>query len=81
MIVHDLDVMGGEPTIRGTRVSVSCIVIAFERYGSIEGVNRSYPTLPPGAAEAALDYYANHRDEIEAYIADDVTVASGRAEG
>ena len=38
-------VLGGSPCIEGTRVPVYMILDAIEYYGSLEGVQKSYPHL------------------------------------
>lgn len=68
-IVKVPEIVGGEPIVAGTRVPVRSIVILLEAYGEPCDVYRALPTLPPGGVEAAMAYYATHRDEIERYIA------------
>lgn len=68
VIVRNPRVQGGEPVVRGTRVPVRSIVIAFERYGGdIAHVGRSF-TLEPEQVRAALAYYETHKAEIDEII-------------
>lgn len=69
-IVSRPDVLNGEPTVAGTRISVRTIVLARYMFGSAEGVQEQLPTLRVPDIEATLDYYRHHRDEINAYIAE-----------
>jgi uncharacterized protein (DUF433 family) len=67
-IVKDPRIVGGEPTIAGTRVPVRSIVLLFEADGDYESVCESLPTITREDVEAALTYYRDHRDEIERYF-------------
>jgi uncharacterized protein (DUF433 family) len=69
-IVRDPKVLGGEPTIQGTRVPVRIVVLAWRLAPDLTRICRSYPRLIPAAVQAALDYYAAHRAEIDRYIAE-----------
>lgn len=69
-IVSRPDVLFGEPTVAGTRISVRTIVLARYMFGSTECVQEQLPTLTVPDIEAALDYYQSHRDEINTYIAE-----------
>jgi len=66
--VRDPKVLGGEPTVRGTRVSVRTIVVAWRGWGEMERVLREYPQLECADVEEALEYYKAHRPEIDRYI-------------
>lgn len=68
-IVSRPDVLLGEPTVAGTRISVRTIVIAHYAFGGVKQVQEQLPTLTIPDIEAALRYYREHRDEINAYIA------------
>lgn len=67
-IVHDRDVLGGEPTIEGTRTSVRAIIEYLRLYGSKEQVLKALPHLTVDQLEAAIAYYEIHPEEIEAHI-------------
>ncbi len=69
-IVRNPRILFGEPTVEGTRISVRTIVLARYMFGSAERVQEQLPTLRIPDIEAALDYYQDHRDEINAYIAE-----------
>ncbi len=71
-IVSWPDVLFGEPTVAGTRISVRTIVIANYAFGGVEQVQEQLPTLSIPDIEEALRYYRAHRDEINAYIAANV---------
>ena len=71
-IVRNLRILSGEPTVDGTRISVRTIVLARYGFGSVEEVQRQLPTLTIPDIEAALQYYREHRDEINKHIAENV---------
>jgi uncharacterized protein (DUF433 family) len=67
-IVHDAEICGGEPRIRGTRITVRAIVESIRLYHAEEPVLRAFPDLTATALNAALVYYIEHPVEIEQYI-------------
>jgi uncharacterized protein (DUF433 family) len=69
-IVRNPDILAGEPTIRGTRIAVRNIVEAARYTPNIEDLWADYPTATREAIAEALSFYVHHRDEIDAYIAD-----------
>ena len=62
------DIHGGEPTITGTRVPVRTVVLSLPDYGGDPRRLAEDFGLEVAAVEAALAYYAAHRDEIERII-------------
>ena len=74
-IVSDEQVLGGEPTVAGTRVPVRSLVIACGRYaGDVDQIARAY-RLDAEAVRGALTYYQAHREEIDALIRDNELAA------
>jgi uncharacterized protein (DUF433 family) len=67
-IVRNPGILGGEPIVRGTRISVRSVVIASREYGAPEGVLYAYPQLTPVDVRDALTYYESHKQEIDRYI-------------
>jgi uncharacterized protein (DUF433 family) len=68
LIVCNPRVQGGEPVIRGTRVPVRSIVIASEEYaGDLARVGGAF-SVDIAAVRAALEYYEQHRAEIDRII-------------
>lgn len=64
-VVTDPTVCGGDPTLEGTRIRVSDIVIGFEHRGlSAEEIVDQFDTLHIQDVYAALTYYHEHPDEI-----------------
>lgn len=79
-IVRDQHVLDGEPTVAGTRIPVRSIVIGMDRYGGdLERVGRAY-RLDVEAVREAVTYYRHHRDEIDALIRDNETIAESAEE-
>jgi uncharacterized protein (DUF433 family) len=72
-IVSTPDTCGGKPRVDGHRITVKHIVLAHQRGGmSPDEIVSAYPTLTLGAVHAALAYYFDHRESIDADIrADD----------
>lgn len=67
-------VVGGEPVIQGTRISVSTIA-AYHRDGyDIQALYEAFPHLSPGTVEEALAYYEVNREEIDRYAAENEQV-------
>jgi uncharacterized protein (DUF433 family) len=62
---------GGRPCIDGTRVRVVNIVFLEKRGYQPEQMLEKYPDLNLAQVHAALAYYYDHPEEIEAYIAED----------
>ncbi len=60
-------VCGGQPVIRGTRISVLSVVNYMEIYGDTKRVLEALPHLETDDIEAAMDYHRSHTDEIERY--------------
>ncbi len=58
----------GEPTIRGTAITVRTIVENFRVNSSIEDTLDVYPFLSRAQVYDALAYYYDHIEEIEDYI-------------
>ncbi len=67
-IVRTPGVVGGKPHITGHRISVQDVAIWHNHMGlSADEIATKYD-LSPDDVQAALTYYADHRDEIEESI-------------
>jgi uncharacterized protein (DUF433 family) len=62
------DVLGGKPTIKGTRLAVWQIVERIKLGDSPDDLLNAYSHLPAAAIYDAISYYYDHREEIEAQI-------------
>jgi uncharacterized protein (DUF433 family) len=67
-IVRDKEICGGEPRIRGTRITVRAIVELIRLYHAKEPLLQAFPDLVSEDLDAALVYYVEHPAEIEGYI-------------
>jgi uncharacterized protein (DUF433 family) len=67
-IVRHPGILGGEPVVRGTRISVRSVVLASQEFGAPEGALQAYPQLTVSAVQDALSYYEAHKPEIDGYI-------------
>ena len=67
-VVKTPDVLGGDPRIAGTRIGVHHIVTAMWYQGTSAEtlVSDIYPQISEEDVFAALDYYHDNHDEIEA---------------
>jgi uncharacterized protein (DUF433 family) len=67
-IVRDLNMHRGEPTIRGTAITVRTIVERTRLGDTPEEIVAAYPGLTLARVHAALGYYYDHPGEIDGYI-------------
>jgi uncharacterized protein (DUF433 family) len=68
-IVSTPGTCGGRPRIDGHRITVEDVAVWHERMGmSPDEIVSSYPTIPLSDVHAALAYYYEHRDAIDADI-------------
>jgi len=65
------DIAGGKPRIRGHRITVQDIAIWHDRLGKTSDEIASEYDLTLGDVHAALAYYFDHREEIDARMAED----------
>ena len=56
-IVHDPEIVGGEATVRDTRVPVRSIVLMYRLYQDIDRLRRAFPRLDGDAIAEALAHY------------------------
>jgi len=66
-IISTPDKMGGSPHIGGTRIRVQDVANFYSRGGSIEEIAEDFG-ITPAQVFAALSWYYDHRNEIEADI-------------
>ena len=66
-ITRDDTICGGEPIIRGSRITIRDIVEYMTLYGSPERVLQAMPDLTREDLTAALEYYQSHLEEINLY--------------
>jgi uncharacterized protein (DUF433 family) len=63
---------GGEPHILGHRIKVRHVAVWHEKMGMTPAViAETYPTISRAQVHAALAYYYDHREEVEAAIAEE----------
>ena len=68
-IVRTPGTCGGKPRIDGHRIKVEHIAICYERMGmSADEIVSAHPTITLAQVHAALAYYFEHKDEIDADI-------------
>lgn len=68
-ITHDPEIMGGKPTIRGTRVTVGTIVSQIAAGHSVDAILADYPYLSREDVTEALRYAAWLSEERESILA------------
>ena len=67
-IVCDPEVVGGAPTVKGTRVPVRAVACLWRATGDRALIRRNYPRLSDDDVEAAIRFYEEHRTEIDAEL-------------
>ena len=68
-IVSTPGTRGGKPRIDGHRITVADVAIWYERMGmSPDEIVSTYPTITLSEVHAALAYYYEHRERIDADI-------------
>ncbi len=68
-IVRTPGVCGGKPRIEGHRIKVEHIAVCYERMGmTADEIVTSHPTITLAEVHAALAYYFDHKQEIDADI-------------
>jgi len=67
-IVRQLDISGGEPIIRGTRISVRHIVERTQAGQSVDEILAALPHLTAAQVYDALSYYHDHQAEMDRLI-------------
>lgn len=65
------DIAGGQPRIRGRRITVQDIAIWHERLGNSADEIAAEYDLTLADVYAALAYYFDHREEIDARMTED----------
>jgi uncharacterized protein (DUF433 family) len=61
MIVSNPDIRGGEPCFAGTRIPVAAIIACLAGGDDPEDIYDSYPSLPLGGVEAAIEWDTQQR--------------------
>jgi len=64
-------VCGGKASIEDTRVRVNNVAFLHKQGHSLDQIREQYPQLTPGQILAAIGYYYDHTDEIEAELTRD----------
>ena len=70
-IVATHGVLGGKPRIDGTRIAVEHIAIAYNSGLSIDEIVESYQGITHADVFAALAYYHDHKEEMDAKMEHD----------
>lgn len=60
-IITDPGIQGGQPCFAGTRLPVDVILFALAAGESRQDIFRSYPSLPLGGIEAAVEWDIQRR--------------------
>ena len=68
-VTHNPKILGGEPILSGTRVSVGAVVgMARAYHDDLSAIQRALPTLTVADIELALQYAREHPDEIARWV-------------
>ena len=69
-IVRVQGVCGGQPIIKGSRLSVQHIAQLYKAGDTVDEILQAHPHVKAAAVYDALSYYLDHQAEIEQEIAD-----------
>ena len=64
-------ICGGKARIEGTRVPVQSVVLLHNEGASDDRIRELYPDLTPAQIHAALAYYYDNREEVDAQFEED----------
>lgn len=67
-IIRRSDISGGEPIVRGTRISVRHIVERAQAGQTVEDILAALPHLTAAQVHDALSYYHDHQTEIDGLV-------------
>ena len=67
-VIHDPRIHGGEAVVRGTRVPVRALVVAWQAEPDMSAMLAAYPRLTEADVREALAYYDAHRREVDERI-------------
>jgi len=67
-IVRDASILGGEPAVAGTRVSVTALVRAHQLGMDFDEILVQYPSLTAADLHAAFLYYLDHKEDVDALL-------------
>jgi len=70
-IVKEPGYCGGKAAIDRTRIRVNNVVFLYKEGRTDDEILVEYPDLTPAQVHAALTYYYDHKDEIEAELVAD----------
>ncbi len=59
LIVSDVDILGGKPCIKNTRISVQLILEWIASGASIQDITTKYPHIPLAGVQQAILYAAD----------------------
>jgi len=62
-IVSDKSICGGQPVIRGTRVTLRTVLASLADGDSIEEIRQAFPTVSPEAVRAVIACAASAAEE------------------
>lgn len=67
-VTKDPKICGGEPIIKGTRISIR-LVVEWENAGkSVDEIVAMYPHITHAQVHDALSYYYDNKNEIDRFI-------------
>ena len=62
-IVRDPQISGGEPVLKGTRVTLRTVLASLAEGDSVEDILRDFPSLKPEDVRAAIAFAAASAEE------------------
>lgn len=67
-VTRDAGITGGQPVVAGTRIPVATLVRAHQLGMDFDEILVQYPSLRPVHLHAAIVYYLDHKNEIDALL-------------
>ncbi|MBS3968143.1 MAG: DUF433 domain-containing protein [Truepera sp.] len=68
----------GVVRVTGTRVPIDFIVYDYRNGATAEDIAEHYPTLKLSDVHAVLSYYLEHRQAVDAYVAEQERLANAK---
>jgi len=62
-IIRDTSICGGEPVIKGTRVTLRTVLASLAEGATIEEIIEDFPTLTKESVMAVISFAANSAEE------------------
>lgn len=69
MTEHHIEKLDQVYRIKGTRIALDSVIYQFQQGRSPEAIQDAFPALSLSQVYAAIAYYLDHQEELDAYLA------------